>query len=29
MASDMEVQIKQSCVTEFLHVENMAPTDIH
>ena len=29
MASDMEVWMKQRCVTEFLHVEKMAPTDIH
>ena len=29
MASDMEVQMKQRCVIEFLHVENMAPTNIH
>ncbi len=29
MASDMEVCMKQRCVTEFLHVEKMAPTDIH
>ena len=29
MASDMEVQMKQRCVAEFLHVEKMAPTDIH
>ena len=28
-ASDMEVWMKQRCVTEFLHVEKMAPTDIH
>ena len=29
MASDMEVHMKQRCVTEFLHVEKMAPIDIH
>jgi len=29
MASDMEVQMKQRCVTDFLHVENSVPTDIH
>ena len=29
MASDMEVQMKQRGVAEFLHVEKMAPTDIH
>ncbi|MEQ5179387.1 hypothetical protein [Proteus genomosp. 6] len=29
MVSDMEVCMKQSCVTEFLHVEKMAPIDIH
>jgi len=28
MASDMEVCVKQRCVTEFLYVEKMAPTDI-
>ena len=28
-ASDMEVQIKQRCVTEFLCAEKMVPTDIH
>ena len=28
-ASDMEVCMKQMCVTEFLHVEKMAPTDVH
>jgi len=27
-ASDVEVQMKQRCVTEFLHAEKMAPTDI-
>jgi len=25
----MEVQMKQSCVTEFLHAEKLAPADIH
>ena len=29
MVSDMEVHMKQRCGTEFLHVEKMAPTDIH
>jgi len=29
MTSDMEVHMKQRCVTEFLHVEKMAPTDVH
>ena len=29
MASDTEVFLLQRCVTEFLHVEKMAPTDIH
>ena len=29
MASDMEVQIKQSCVIESLHAEKMTPVDIH
>ena len=29
MVSDMEVHVKQRCVTEFLHAEKMAPTDIH
>ena len=29
MASDMEVCLKQRGGTEFLHVEKMAPTDIH
>ena len=28
MVSDMEVCMKQSCVTEFLHVEKMAPIDL-
>ena len=27
-ASDMEVRMKQKCVTEFLHAKTMAPTDI-
>ena len=29
MMSDMEVLMKQRCVTEFLHAEKVAPTDIH
>ena len=29
MISHMEVHMKQRCVTEFVHVEKMAPTDIH
>ena len=29
MASDMELCTKQRCVTEFLFVEKIAPTDIH
>jgi len=29
MASDMEVCMKQRCITELLYVEKMAPTDIH
>lgn len=29
MASDMEVHMKQRCVTEFLHVEKIAPINIH
>ena len=29
MAPDMEVYMKQRCVTEFLHVEKIAPIDIH
>ena len=29
VASDTEVHMKQRCVTEFLHTEKMAPTDIH
>ena len=28
-ASDMEVHMKERCVTEFLHAEEMAPTDIN
>ena len=28
MASDMEVYIKQRCVTEFFYVEKIASTDI-
>jgi len=28
-ASNMEVQMKQKCVIEFLHAETMAPIDIH
>jgi len=27
MASDMEAHMEQRCVTEILHVENMAPID--
>ena len=27
--SDMEVHMKQRCVIEFLHAENIAPNDIH
>ena len=27
MASDMEVCMKQECVTEFLHAEEIAPID--
>ena len=27
--SDVEVHMKQRCVTELLHVETMSPTDIH
>ena len=27
--SDKKMQMKQRCVTEFLHEEQMAPTDIH
>ena len=29
MASDMEVQLKQRCVMEFLPEEKIAPTNIH
>jgi len=29
MASDVEVHMKQRCVIEFLHVEKIAPNDIH
>ena len=29
MVSDMEVHMKQRCATEFLHVEKIAPIDIH
>jgi len=29
MESEMEVHIKQRCVTEFLHVEKIEPIDIH
>jgi hypothetical protein len=29
MVSDMEVRVKQKCVTEFFHAEKNAPTDIH
>ena len=29
LASDMEVHMKPKCEAEFLHVEKMAPTDIH
>ena len=29
MASDIEVQMKQRCVIEFLHADKMVPTDIH
>jgi len=29
MVSAMEVCMKQRCVTEFLHVENIGPTDVH
>mgnify|MGYP001860934035 CR=1 FL=1 len=29
MASDMEVRMKERCGIEFLHLEKMAPTDIH
>jgi len=29
MVPDTEVRMKQRCVTEFLHVEKIAPNDIH
>jgi hypothetical protein len=29
MVCDMEVQMKQSCVIEFLNAEKIAPIDIH
>ena len=29
MVSNMEVQMKQRCITEFLHVEEMTPLNIH
>ena len=29
LVSDMEVHMKQRCVTEFLHAEINAPIDIH
>lgn len=29
MVSDTEVRVKQRCVTQFLHVEKMANSDIH
>ena len=29
MVSNVEMQMKQRCVTEFLHAEKMTPTDIH
>ncbi len=29
IASDMEVWMKQRCVTEFYHAEKITPTDIH
>ena len=29
MVSDVEVWMKQRCVTEFLHAEKMAPAGIH
>jgi len=29
MASDMEVRMKQRCVIELLHVQKIAPNDIH
>ena len=29
MTSDIEMWMKEMCVTEFLHAEKMAPIDIH
>jgi len=29
MASDMKMRMKQRCAIEFLHMENIAPIDIH
>lgn len=29
MVSDMEARMKQKYITEFLHAEKIAPTDIH
>jgi len=29
MASEMEVRMKQMCVIELLHAEEIAPNDIH
>lgn len=29
MAFDVELCVKQRCVIEFLHAEEMAPIDIH
>ena len=29
MASDMDVCVKERCVSEFLRVEKIAPTDFH
>jgi len=29
MVSDMEARMKQRCGTEFLHMEKMAPCDVH
>mgnify|MGYP001855056762 CR=1 FL=1 len=29
MVSDMKVHMKQRCVIEFLHVETVAPVNIH
>ena len=29
MASDMEMSMKQNCITEFLHIEKMALIDIY